>query len=80
MYLHTILSGLLHIMKTTPHIMRNFKKSPYKTVAAFHTLAIMYNILIKKLHCFILILPFKRNTLTHMYRLIDETSVLNMEK
>ena len=22
MYLHTILSGLLHIMKTTPHIMR----------------------------------------------------------
>mgnify|MGYP003687935443 CR=1 FL=1 len=48
MYLHTILSGLLHIMKTTPHIMRHFKKSPYKTVAAFHTLAIMYNILIKK--------------------------------
>ena len=40
MYLHTILSEIFHIIKTTPHIMRKSTlyniKSPYKPVPAFH--------------------------------------------
>ena len=40
---------------------------------------VYYLAYLKKLHSVNLFSPFKRNNLTHMYRLIDEICVLDME-